>query len=463
MNAEKCRVSFAGIEAFARGLQLYSLGATYYTGYNAIFLGFLYNNNLQITMEPGDATSWVNQNSFYHGACHHDSNFGTGIPFCRSVLIRQFGNDTGITTTATSTTVTAGTFTITQAATNFTALGLYIGAWVKLGGSALNTKTYQVTAVGTTTMTLAGNSHLTNETTTMTITTRGGTFGNIPNNNNFYGTCFESVVADYLMEIQGGSQNNFYGCRWEATTLKLAMCGMGAGAPTQYNSIFGGYTNSSSDYAVLVNAFTTSNRYETSARMVMSGLDAYGPLQLANVGGITQPAMTIWGVNNTGEDTWAKPTGSGWMCQIGAYYWDQKAAASAVAQIRISSDNGGNIYFGTGAAMTTANPNFTVSGANAGISCANGYLNIATVGKGLQIKQGTNAKQGRATLAAGSVVVANTSVTANSDIIITGQVDGGTPGWCRVSARTPGTSFTITSSSGSDTSVVGWLMLEPGV
>jgi len=88
-------------------------------------------------------------------------------------------------------------------------------------------------------------------------------------------------------------------------------------------------------------------------------------------------------------------------------------------------------------------------------------LRLATLGKGLRVAEGTNAKQGTAVLIAGTVVVANTSVTASSRILLTSQVDGGAPGFLRVSARTAGTSFTILSSSGTDTSTVGYFILEP--
>lgn len=68
---------------------------------------------------------------------------------------------------------------------------------------------------------------------------------------------------------------------------------------------------------------------------------------------------------------------------------------------------------------------------------------------------------GRSVLVGGTVVVANTSVTAVSNIYLTSQVDGGAPGFLRVSTRTAGTSFTILSSSGTDTSTVAWYMVEP--
>lgn len=78
-----------------------------------------------------------------------------------------------------------------------------------------------------------------------------------------------------------------------------------------------------------------------------------------------------------------------------------------------------------------------------------------------KIAEGSNAAMGTALLVGGSKVVANTRVTANSRIFLTSQVDGGTPGWLRISARTAGTSFTITSSSGTDTSTVAYEIVEP--
>lgn len=88
-------------------------------------------------------------------------------------------------------------------------------------------------------------------------------------------------------------------------------------------------------------------------------------------------------------------------------------------------------------------------------------LVAGTAGGGLAVKEGTNARSGTATLVGGTVTVANTSVTATTRIQVTSNADGGTPGWLRVSARTAGTSFTITSSSGTDTSTVAWFLVEP--
>ncbi|MBY0475394.1 MAG: hypothetical protein K2Q13_10105 [Nitrosomonas sp.] len=107
-------------------------------------------------------------------------------------------------------------------------------------------------------------------------------------------------------------------------------------------------------------------------------------------------------------------------------------------------------------------PSVTPPGAteNQQISAADVELNY--VGKATpMIEDGADQAMGVVTLVGGAAVVANEKVTANSRIFLTSQVGGGTPGFLRVSARTAGTSFTITSSSGTDTSDVAFLIVEP--
>jgi len=100
--------------------------------------------------------------------------------------------------------------------------------------------------------------------------------------------------------------------------------------------------------------------------------------------------------------------------------------------------------------------------ASGGVNTGVGGVDVPTAGQGLAVKEGSNARQGRSTLVAGAVTVANTSTVAGDEIMLTSQADGGTPGFVRVSARTAGTSFTITSGSGTDTSSVGWEMMGVG-
>lgn len=84
-----------------------------------------------------------------------------------------------------------------------------------------------------------------------------------------------------------------------------------------------------------------------------------------------------------------------------------------------------------------------------------------SVGGGLQVAEGSNLTMGVATLVAGTVTVNNTRVTANSRFFLTVNTPGGTVGSPRISAKSAGVSFTITSSQGADTSTVAWLLVEP--
>lgn len=99
----------------------------------------------------------------------------------------------------------------------------------------------------------------------------------------------------------------------------------------------------------------------------------------------------------------------------------------------------------------------------AGVKTFTSSPEIGTAGAGLKVKEGADAKQGTATLVAGTVTVANTSVTANSRIFLTAQSLGTVtdPKALAVTARTPGTSFVITSADATDTSVVAFEIFEP--
>jgi hypothetical protein len=90
-------------------------------------------------------------------------------------------------------------------------------------------------------------------------------------------------------------------------------------------------------------------------------------------------------------------------------------------------------------------------------------VKLTTIGNGLYIAEGTNATMGVATLVAGSKVVSTTKVTANSRIFTSIQSLGTVtvPKGIGVTARTAGTSFTLTSADATDTSVLAWMIVEP--
>jgi hypothetical protein len=98
---------------------------------------------------------------------------------------------------------------------------------------------------------------------------------------------------------------------------------------------------------------------------------------------------------------------------------------------------------------------------NAGDMVYNSNASLA-VGAGAVVYDGTQwkrvdtsaVKTGTATLVAGTVTVNDAAITANSVIRLGQKTVGGTPGALYVSARSAGVSFSITSTSGTDTSVV---------
>jgi hypothetical protein len=108
-----------------------------------------------------------------------------------------------------------------------------------------------------------------------------------------------------------------------------------------------------------------------------------------------------------------------------------------------------------GAGQLATDNTFTLFGAGAKA------LDVATVGAGLAVAEGSNARMGTLTLnGATPVVVANASITANTRIFLTANAPGGTPGHFWVSARSAGVSFSVTGTAG-DTSTVAYLLVEP--
>lgn len=86
-------------------------------------------------------------------------------------------------------------------------------------------------------------------------------------------------------------------------------------------------------------------------------------------------------------------------------------------------------------------------------------LRLETEG-GVRIKTGANKTMGSAVLVGGTVTVNNTTVTANSILFLTRSATGGTVGHLSYTISA-GASFTINSSSATDTSTINWLLVEP--
>jgi hypothetical protein len=88
-------------------------------------------------------------------------------------------------------------------------------------------------------------------------------------------------------------------------------------------------------------------------------------------------------------------------------------------------------------------------------------FDFATVGETFGLKTGTNATIGTATLSGGTITINTTAVTANSMIVLSPARTSTTNlGIHYESARTAGTSFTITSTNASDDSTFDWHLVE---
>ncbi len=102
----------------------------------------------------------------------------------------------------------------------------------------------------------------------------------------------------------------------------------------------------------------------------------------------------------------------------------------------------------------------TLTASSGAITATNGNLVLGTAGNKLSIATGANASVGTtAAMSAGAVTTANTSVTTSSIILYARATGGGTQGNVEISAQTTG-SFTLTSTSGSETSTFNYLIIN---
>ena len=101
---------------------------------------------------------------------------------------------------------------------------------------------------------------------------------------------------------------------------------------------------------------------------------------------------------------------------------------------------------------------YSLGGADAIHIASNGDFNL--LGGALAVKESANGFQGVATMVAGTVTVSNTSITATSRIIFSNNLAGGTLGNVSCS-RVAGTSFTLTSTSATETSTFAYQIFKP--
>jgi hypothetical protein len=87
-----------------------------------------------------------------------------------------------------------------------------------------------------------------------------------------------------------------------------------------------------------------------------------------------------------------------------------------------------------------------------------GDLNLTTAGNKIKIATGSNASVGTGTLVSGTVTINTTDVTASSLIFITAT--SAPSGHIYVASKVAGTSFTVTSTGGSDGASFNWFIIN---
>jgi len=92
----------------------------------------------------------------------------------------------------------------------------------------------------------------------------------------------------------------------------------------------------------------------------------------------------------------------------------------------------------------------------------NGNVLISTVGAGLRVTEGTNAKQGTCTMVGGNCVVANTAITANSRLFYNYQAPCSTNiGTLYEISRNASVNFTLRNTNAANTCVIAYEIFEP--
>jgi hypothetical protein len=145
-------------------------------------------------------------------------------------------------------------------------------------------------------------------------------------------------------------------------------------------------------------------------------------------------------------------TVSGSICEIGS--WIEIVGIKSGSVVTNITGNG------VGAQTLSALTDVSISG-----SQVNGQPLVWSSGSSKWLPSGVASitLMGVVTLSGGTATVNTTAVTANSRIFLTPQTLGTIlrPVGIGVTARTPGASFVITSMDITDTSIIGYLIMEP--
>ena len=188
--------------------------------------------------------------------------------------------------------------------------------------------------------------------------------------------------------------------------------------------------------------------------------NAGGTATWLSLGGSLTPTVVTATATNFVTATVATAT------TLNANRWSGTGTDAAI-NLLLTPKGAGGVTVTTGALTVTAG---AITATLGGITATNGNISMGTIGNGLRVTEGVNARMGQATLIAGTIVVANTSVAATTRIFLTRSSINGSAAIGMISAGTitPGVSFVINALNpaapagliAADVSIVNWFLVE---
>lgn len=287
---------------------------------------------------------------------------------------------------------------------------------------------------------------------------------------NRYGVKIDDLIGGttrYGVYQAGSSDKNYF----------AGNTGIGTTAPAQTLDVYGATNSISSIRAGSVG--NALNYYTTSTPQTISA-GIRNDLSVANSYAIYdesagQPLATLLRTGNLGLLNVTNPESPLQIQVAGRAYtlnattntaiWGKTANSSATGYIGFNGSVGDTL--GTN---TTADAFVIDNASNFNVEIATnntlrlkvdngGQVMVSTVGKGLSVAEGSNAKMGTGTCnGTTAVTISTTAVTASSRIFLTEQTTG--LGIIFVDARTAGTSFNVKCTA-TDTSTFAWIIFEP--
>ncbi len=208
----------------------------------------------------------------------------------------------------------------------------------------------------------------------------------------------------------------------------------------KYNYFYYGAITGTTDLLMAINSI--ENFKAGAVRIIASPVNSFGNItivgnQISSLTTIPRPSILIDSVNTvnvTGNVLTKYPS----------------SADTAIVLTNVSVSNLNNTYYGYTNNVFYAGTFSSIVGDRQGGTAINK----------LYLPTGSNASVGTATLVGGTVTVSTTAALTASLIVVSVKTPGGTQGFLSVPTIVNATSFTINSTSASETSTINWWIIN---